>query len=174
MMVGVEFKSIKDGTALSRLYYKLATNPSNTRLIESGRFPSRWKVRMLRRAADRNHIGAMSELGWLLLYHGATRTDKRKGMEYIRLAARRDNPEAQFQMGRIYHCGIELYPKDPKQAIHWFTLAAEQSHIAAAEFLAKAYAEGQLGLEEDQKVAGIWRAVAEADNTEQTTDAAAI
>lgn len=173
-MVSVEIQSLKDGTALSRLYFKLATSSANHGLIESGRFPPRWKVRMLRRAADRGHIGAMSELGWLLLYHGATRTDKRKGIEYIRLAARRDDPEAQFQMGRIYDGGLELYPKDPKQAIHWFTLAAEQHHSAAAEFLAQAYAEGKLGLEEDQSVAREWKAVADAESAASVPDAAAL
>jgi len=173
-MVGDAIKNLKDGTALVRLYYKIATNPANQRLLDSGRFPPKWKVKMLRRAADGGHIDAMSELGWLLLYHGATRTDKRKGMEYIRLAARKDHPDAQFQLGRIYHLGLELYPKDPKQAIHWFTLAAEQNHSAAAQFLAEAYAEGKLGLEEDLSVAREWQAVAESKGATQVPDTATL
>ena len=92
---------------------------------------------LLKKAADLGHVAAISELGCLLLDHGATRTDKRKGMEYLYIAAKRDNAVAQYQMGRIYLSGLELFPKDRKQAMHWFALASNQGHEDAAKMLSK-------------------------------------
>jgi len=97
-----------------------------------------------------------------LLRHGATRTDKRKGIEYLVSAAKRDNPDAQFELGRIYELGLELYTKDERMAVHWYALAAEGGNKCAARCLANAYGQGELGLTRSGEKAEHWKDLLEA------------
>jgi TPR repeat protein len=124
--------------------------------------PPKYCIQSLRLAADRGHIQAMSQLGSLLLQHGATRLDKRKGIEYLVGAAKRDNHDAQFELGRIYAQGFDLYAKDSRMAVHWYALAAEGGNKRAARCLADAYGRGELGLAKSGEKAERWKELLEA------------
>lgn len=102
---------------------------------QNGRaFPSRLPIKMLQYSADHGHVSAMSQLGSLLFQCGVGRADKRSGLEYIRCAAKRNDCQAQFLLGKAYYSG-QLINQDTKSAAHWLALAADKGHEEAACFL---------------------------------------
>jgi TPR repeat protein len=56
--------------------------------------------------------------------------------------------EAQFELGRRYKLGLEGTKKDPRAAVKWFRLAAEQGHAKAQTKLGMAYQQGR-GVDRD-------------------------
>jgi len=152
----------KSEDLLASVCFKVAARALDSIAYNSGELPPKYCIKSLKLAADRGHLQAMSQLGSLLLRHGATRTDKRKGIEYLVSAAKRDNPDAQFELGRIYELGLELYTKDERMAVHWYALAAEGGNKCAARCLANAYGQGELGLTRSGEKAEHWKDLLEA------------
>ena len=73
----------------------------------------------------------MTRLGGLLFQCGVGRADKRSGLEYIRCAAKRDDTQAQFLLGKAYLSG-QIINQDINTAAHWLALAADKGHKEAA------------------------------------------
>lgn len=97
--------------------------------------PCRNNVKLLRYAAVRGHIKAMSILGGLLCQYGAGRIDKRQGVEFLKVAAKANETDAQYQLAKFYQAGNDVIPVDEKQSLYWITLAAEAGHRQAIEDL---------------------------------------
>jgi TPR repeat protein len=97
-------------------------------------YPSRFSLKMLQYSADHGHVSAMSQLGSLLYNCGVGRAVKRSGLEYIRMAAKGGDTDAQFQLGKAYFQG-SLTHQDSKAASHWLALAADRGHQEAATIL---------------------------------------
>jgi TPR repeat protein len=152
----------KSDDLLANVCFKVAARALDSIADNSGELPPKYCIKSLKLAADRGHLQAMSQLGSLLLRHGATRTDKRRGIEYLVSAAKRDNPDAQFELGRIYELGLELYTKDERMAVHWYALAAEAGNKRAARCLADAYGQGELGVTKSGEKAAHWKELLEA------------
>ncbi|MBV1869940.1 MAG: SEL1-like repeat protein [Gammaproteobacteria bacterium] len=152
----------KSDELLANVCFKVASRALDGIASGSSELPPKYCIKSLRLAADRGHLLAMARLGTLLLRHGATRTDKRKGIEYLVRAAKRDNPDAQYELGRIYELGLELYCKDSHLALHWYSLAAEGGCKSAARCLADAYGKGRLGVMPSGEKAEHWRELLEA------------
>ena len=108
-------------------------------------YPSRFSLKMLQYSADHGHLSAMSQLGSLLYNCGVGRAVKRSGLEYIRMAAKAGDTEAQFQLGKAYFDG-SLTHQDSKAATHWLALAADQGHDQAADVLQQCRREEELHL----------------------------
>ncbi len=51
-------------------------------------------------------------------------------IEQLGKAAEQGDAETQFSLGRIYFFGLGV-PRDPKEAVKWYTLAAEQGNPLA-------------------------------------------
>ena len=62
------------------------------------------------------------------------RAVKRSGLEYIRMAAKGGDVEAQYQLGKAYFEGALTYQNN-KAASHWLALAADRGHPRAADVL---------------------------------------
>ena len=152
----------KSDNLLASVCYKVAARALDGIASGSGELPPKYCIKSLKLAADRGHLQAMSQLGSLLLRHGATRTDKRKGIEYLVSAAKQDVSEAQYELGRIYELGLELYSKDVRMAVHWYALAAEGGSKQAARCLADAYGKGELGVTVSGEKAEHWKELLEA------------
>ncbi len=81
--------------------------------------------------------------------------------DYITAAARWDqlaqsgNPEAQFNLGLMYHSGA-AGPMDETEAVRWYQKSAENGYAKAQEFLAVAYREGWFGLPRDSSKSDYW------------------
>lgn len=152
----------KSDGLLASVCFKVASRALDGIANDSSELPPKYCIKSLRLAADRGHLRAMTQLGTLLLRHGATRTDKRKGIEYLACAAKRDSPDAQYELGRIYELGLELYCKDTRLALHWYALAAEGGCKRAARCLTDAYGKGRLGVMVSGEKAERWRELLEA------------
>lgn len=98
-------------------------------------FPPLLALNMLKWAANKGFIPAKVQLGQYLFELGVARADKRNGLEYLRQAAKVDEPHAQFLLGRSFMDGCDVVSQDSKQAAHWLALAADSGHADAQEFL---------------------------------------
>lgn len=73
------------------------------------------------------------------------------------LAAAQGDAEAQAALGNFYLSGRGV-AKDEKQALSYFSKAAEQGHVLAIQVLAQAHREGGFGLPRDAAQAARWEA----------------
>jgi hypothetical protein len=69
--------------------------------------------------------------------------------------AQNGNPEAQFNLGLMYHSGLGGSINEP-EAVRWYERAAQNGYPKAQEFLAIAYREGWFGLTRDASKADYW------------------
>ncbi len=83
-------------------------------------------------AAAMGHLQAGDNYGLLLFQRG----DRQKGLPYIRAAADRGDPRAQYLLG-IMHFNGELVPKDWVRAYALVTLAQQQGLAQAASAMAQ-------------------------------------
>jgi len=98
-------------------------------------FPSTLSLKLLKYAAQYDHIQAQSQLGGFLFTMGVGQADKRNGLEYIKQAAKAGESQAQFMLGQAYREDNPLLPRSDRLSAHWLTLAADKGHQAAAEEL---------------------------------------
>ena len=78
----------------------------------------------------------------------------------IRTAAAQGVPEAQYWLAWQYDEG-PLLPNDTGLALQWYEVAGEGEHRLALERLARAYQNGELGVDRDARKAAVLRARAE-------------
>lgn len=71
------------------------------------------------------------------------------------LAAEGD-PQAQFNLGLMYHGGLAL-PRNEHKAVALYREAAEGGYSAAQAYLVVGYEEGWFGLPQDRRKASYWR-----------------
>ena len=72
-------------------------------------------------------------------------------MESLLLKAKQGDPGAQFSLGECYYHGAQDY----KQAVYWYSKAAEQGHALAQYNLGYYYREGY-GVSQDLEQAICW------------------
>ena len=65
------------------------------------------------------------------------------------------NPEAQFNLGLMYHSGLGGKVNE-LEAVSWYEKSAQNGYTKAQEFLAVAYREGWFGLQRDPSKADYW------------------
>lgn len=127
-------------SVFARFSYRAANRIIDIQCQRGRIYPSRFSLKMLQYSADHGHLSAMSQLGCLLYRCGVGRAVKRSGLEYIRMAAKGGDSEAQFQLGKAYFDG-SLTHQDNKAATHWLALAADRGHSQAAEVLSECRSE---------------------------------
>ena len=127
--------SINDQCGLiARMCFQAASKIIGLQTGRGRAYPSRFTIKMLQYSADDGHVSAMTRLGGLLFQCGVGRADKRSGLEYIRCAAKRDDTQAQFLLGKAYLNG-QVINQDVSSAAHWLALAADKGHSEAAAAL---------------------------------------
>jgi len=107
--------------------------------------------RWLNRAAKKGNPDAQCALG-------GQEDDRRKAIQWFRLAASQNYAPAQFQMGMIYSPDVPFWngvERDTTEAARWFRLAAEQGHEESQWALAKLYLKGD-GVPKDKFLAYMW------------------
>ncbi len=119
---------------MARFSYRAANRIIHMQCQRGRAYPSRFSLKMLQYSADHGHVSAMSQLGCLLYNCGVGRAVKRSGLEYIRMAAKGGDTEAQYQLGKAYYDGNLTY-QDSKAATHWLALAADHGHELAGDAL---------------------------------------
>ncbi|MGB0733731.1 MAG: tetratricopeptide repeat protein [Pontibacterium sp.] len=128
------------------------------RLYQQSRKKHEWVMKLFRFCADNGSRRALSVYGHLLHFRGDGVSNKIQGGIYLQRAADLGDAKAQYQMGRIFESGFELYFRaDAAQARHYFVLAGEQGHALAVRRMVTAYELGELGLGVDENMAKKWR-----------------
>lgn len=137
--------------SLADRFYKLACKPG----LQLFGYLTRY---LMHHAAKLGHQRTLVVFGQRLLNDGKTTRDRMLGAEYLMQAAHQGNAEAQWHAGRIYEQGLRPFVSSDPNAVTWFARAAEQGHSLACERLAKAYRQGELGLQVSELKAQKWAA----------------
>lgn len=90
--------------------------------------------------------------------------DYTTAMAQWNLLAEAGNPEAQFNLGLMYHSGLSGKVNE-HEAVRWYKKAAQNGYPKAQEFLAIAYREGWFGLTRDINKANYWQSQLELELT---------
>ena len=69
--------------------------------------------------------------------------------------AEQGDANAQFNLGLMYHSGLQV-AFDEQKAVYWYQRAAAGGNRLAQEYLAVAYQEGWFGLARDQAKSHFW------------------
>jgi len=79
-----------------------------------------------------------------------------KAVDIWKVLAEKGDPQAQFNLGLMYHGGLGM-PRSEKDAVKWYLKAAEGGYSPARVYLVVGYEEGWFGLPKDEKQAYYWR-----------------
>ncbi len=82
------------------------------------------------------------------------------GVEHLRRAAQRGHAEAAFRLAEALRTGLGYVVAEPGEALVWYSRAASLGFGPAADWLARAHADGD-GVEADPTKAQAWQARAE-------------
>ncbi|WP_346796533.1 tetratricopeptide repeat protein [Halomonas sp. Bachu 37] len=146
-----------------RLEYRLAEQLFHSRwLLPRSPRTQRLTMRLYKRCADAGHPTALSVYGHMLFHRSLSPQDKARGARYVLEAAQAGNVKAQYQAAVIHEHGCLQYPRREDYAVTWYARAAQAGHYLAANRLAQAYRDGELGLAVDNAKAAYWQQQAEA------------
>lgn len=98
---------------------------------------------LLQHAAELNHAGAQSKLGYLYLIGQGVPQNGFAARKWLEMAAQQGDSDAQYNLGVIFRDGLGTEP-DPNQAIKWFREAAANGDVYSSEVLAAYEREGTL------------------------------
>ncbi len=110
----------------------------------------------LPRISNRSAFAALGRLATIVVLAGimACSCSKSSEMAQLKAAAARNDPEAQFKLGVIYHEGV-LVQQDYTAAAAWFRRGAMQGHAVAQYALGEMYLHGD-GMLADEVEAAKW------------------
>ncbi len=106
---------------------------------------------------------AQNVVGMAYKYGEVIAQDSSLSLHWFLKAARQGDPDAQFNLGRIYGKATgSVYgkqraaPRDDVAAAHWYRSAAEQDYAPAQRNLADMYAQGSPSVQQDLLRAAFW------------------
>ncbi len=118
---------------------------------------------------------AQNVMGMAYKYGLGVKQDHTRSLHWFRLAADRDDADAQFNLGRIYGKAFGTYakgravPQDDQQAVYWYRRSAEQGYRPAQINLAEIYFEGGTGVPQDHVQAYFWMSLAASNGDTEAT-----
>lgn len=92
---------------------------------------------------------------WKEGYYAAEKMNYQKAVRHWGPLADSGDANAQFNIALMYHSGAGVQASEA-EAVRWYTLAANNGHPQAMEYLAAAYEHGWFGLDQDLKQAAYW------------------
>jgi len=97
----------------------------------------------LRQAAELNHAGAQSKLGYLFLIGQGVPQNNAQAQKWLEMAARQGDPDAQYNLGVVYRDGLGT-TADEQLALKWFREAAANGDAYSSQVIAAYEREGVL------------------------------
>ncbi len=85
-----------------------------------------------------------------------------QAVEIWKKLAEKGDPQAQFNLGLMYHSGLGMALNE-KEAVKWYIKAAEGGYSPARVYLVVGYEEGWFGLPKDVNKAYYWRGLLKDD-----------
>ena len=114
-------------------------------------------AKIYKRGVELGNVRSMIHLGNLYLYGGAgVKCDEKKTMQLWKTAAERGSAMAQAKLSTLFK------DNDPKEALRWLNLAAQQGYTAAESLLGGWLFKGSPGVEADLDESKRWLARAAA------------
>ena len=104
-----------------------------------------------RKAAEQNYLPAQTSLGELMY----ASQDFEEAFGWFLMSAYQGDAAGAYNLGKMYAEGNGV-EKNLNKAVYWITHAAEKNYLPAAEIIAVAYREGNLGLAKDLEQAKKW------------------
>ena len=112
--------------------------------------------KVVREQAERGDAGAQVALGLMHLTGRGVEQDPEQALVWLRRAADRNDPDAQYNLGVACATGWDgMIRVDVVEALRWYRAAAEQDHDMSQYNLGVAYAEG-MGVRKDHAEAIKW------------------
>jgi uncharacterized protein len=93
-------------------------------------------------ASRAGNLDAFTALGVMYISGIGVEQDNTKGYEFIKTAADRSDPKAQYTLGALYYLGVGV-TKDLNKAFYWLNLASEQGYLDAKYNLGVMYEFGE-------------------------------
>ena len=93
-------------------------------------------------ASKAGNLDAMTALGVMHIGGIGVKQDNIKGYNYIKEAADKSDPKAQYTLGALYYLGVGV-EKNFKKAFKWLNLSSEQNYIDAKYNLGVMYEFGE-------------------------------
>ena len=121
-----------------------------------------------RRSGMKHRAHVLSATILVLIFASPTVAQFPTEIEELRLAAEQGDPDAQSNLGIMYHNG-EGVPQDYQEAVKWYRLAAEQGVASAQGNLGVMYDNGE-GVPQDYVQAHKWINLAAASRTTKAGD----
>ncbi|OCA03420.1 tetratricopeptide repeat protein [Akkermansia glycaniphila] len=123
-------------------------------------------IATLQTEANAGNPIARNRLGYLIFHHQlpppATQPNhSAAALEYFRLAAEQGHPQAQYNLGRIYHTGTENTAADIPLALHWYRKSAAQGCPEAEFILAECAFQGIGTPQNREQAVSIYRELAQ-------------
>ena len=110
-------------------------------------------------------LDSMTALGVMYIGGIGVQQDNNKGFEYIKNAADKSHPKAQYTLGALYYLGAGVN-QDFKKAFDWLSLSAEQNYVDAKYNLAVMYELGKGVSQDFEKAYELYIAAARSNNIE--------
>jgi septal ring-binding cell division protein DamX len=97
----------------------------------------------LRQAAELNHAGAQSKLGYLFLVGQGVPANAFEAHKWLEMAARQGDADAQYNLAVMYRDGMGVQA-NPEIAMGWFEEAAANGDPVSAEVVAEYHRQGSM------------------------------
>ena len=125
-----------------------------------------------KRAAKKGHTMSASKLGSLYFQGIGVKKDLRKGMPFVRQAAKGGIAASQENLAASFlgEFGKWEGVPNPDEAIYWYTLAAEQGNVAAQINLGKIFYHGIMEKYKNLKKAKFWISKAAEQNLKEAIE----
>ena len=108
------------------------------------------------KAADQNDAEGQYGLGMMYLAGDGIEKDETQGIQLIEAAAQQNLTRAMISIFHFYEKGLHGLPADTQQAVNWLERIAATDNKWAAELLASAYRNGELGVTPNDEKALFW------------------
>ncbi|MBN9669699.1 caspase family protein [Roseibium aggregatum] len=170
--IGLAFRQIRDSVliatnnyqephtygSLSGEPYFLAGQRQTVNTLEAKERKNAWSLlevdqeKQLQTLAQRGDVRALKGLAYMRLNPDEERYDPEQAVELLQDAVDEGDPEAMFELGRLYEKGIGV-EQDVKKALELFHRSADEKFADAINDLGFLHFQGGLGVPRDQKKA---------------------
>ncbi|MCL2590262.1 MAG: sel1 repeat family protein [Betaproteobacteria bacterium] len=125
---------IKAQKGLGDMYFNFALEEGN--VARNNPDDIKQAEKWYQKPVKQGYTEAQRKLGFIY----CRRDKKQEGMKLYRMAAEKENTEAQWELGQMFFLGYECSDKeDYKEAVKWYSRAAELGHIQAQFVLGSLY-----------------------------------
>jgi hypothetical protein len=119
----------------------------------------------LQKAAENNHMAAMTLLAWMYVHGEGVNEDASVAMNWYQKAAEMNDADAQCALADLYHDGKPGIEQNLNAMLHWYERSANAGHAKAQYMLGTMMAQGKL-IQQNDEAAFQWLTLAVLNESE--------